>query len=367
MAKNPLSQLHPLGTSVWYDNISRELIESGGLQDLVAHYAVRGITSNPSIFEKAIGSGSAYDEQIASLRGASLSTDALFEEIAVKDIADAADVLKPLFEESEGEDGYVSIEVSPLLASDTEGTINEARRLYGRLERPNIMIKVPGTAEGVPAIRTLLEEGINVNITLLFSVENYVTVAETYVEALSARLAKKLPVDSIASVASFFVSRVDSLVDSKLEELASGDQEILALRGQFGVANSRLAYKEFERIFNTEAAKKLAIVGAKVQRPLWASTSTKNPEYRDVLYVEELIGPHTVNTMPENTLKAFADHGEAEASVKRDLSAAEELPGKLQAAGIKLAEVFEQLQAEGVRKFAESFNSLNETLSKKAA
>lgn len=369
MAKNPAQQLVDYGTSVWYDNISRDILKSGELKRLVLEWGVRGLTSNPTIFDKAIGSGQAYDVQIASLKPKNPSPDQVFEELAIVDIAEAADLLLPVYKESGGIDGYVSIEVSPLLAADTNGTIEEGRRLFSKLNRPNIMIKVPGTPEGIPAVRALLEEGINVNITLLFSVENYHQVAVTYCDALRARMKKGNPIDNVHSVASFFVSRVDTSVDAQLDAMVKANapqaEAAKALRGKFGIANSKLAYKLFQKIFTGPEFADLRAAGAKVQRPLWASTGTKDPAYRDVVYVEELIGPETVNTMPHATLQQFVDHGVCKETLTKSVDEAELCRQSLLDLGIDLDKIVKDLQVDGVKKFAESFRALNDTISKK--
>jgi transaldolase len=355
--------------SVWYDNISRQIIESGELKRLIEDYGVRGLTSNPTIFDNAISKTSAYDALIADSKGQSV--DAIYENIAISDVGAAADLLRPIYDASDTEDGYASIEVSPLLAADTEGTIAEGIRLFEKLKRPNIMIKVPGTREGIPAVKALLERGINVNITLLFSVENYVEVARTYVSALTERMNRGEDVRGVRSVASFFVSRVDTVVDGRLNEIINSAadhaqvEEATALLGRFGVANSRLAYQRFQEIFSSEQFAKLRERGAFVQRPLWASTGVKNPAYRDVLYVEELIGPDTVNTMPHDTLMAFADHGVVENRLASGLDEARAVAQRLKGLGIPLDELLQELQIDGVKKFSDSFTSLNETIRKK--
>jgi len=377
MPVNSLQSLHEYGTSVWYDNINREMLKSGELARLMKEWGLRGITSNPTIFDNAISAGTAYDAQIKQLQPQGLSTDSIFEELALQDIGEAADLFRPLYDASGGNDGFVSIEVSPLLAANTEGTIKEGNRLFERLARPNIMIKVPGTAEGLPAVYALLENGVHVNITLLFSVENYVSVAKTYVEALRARAARGLPIDKLRSVASFFVSRVDSVVDKRLEQIAAesastdkakGDLA-LSLRGKFGIANSRLAYQHFLQIFYGPNFAELKAQGGVPQRPLWASTGVKNPNYRDTMYVEELVGKEIVNTMPHATCAAFADHGsatvEVSKSIEKDVTGAKALQHQLLALGVDLPQLMEELQTDGVKKFAESFQSLNATIAKK--
>ena len=373
MANNAAQQLINFGQSVWYDNISRDLLDSGELKRIISEWGVRGLTSNPTIFDKAVSSSAIYDSQIAELRTQKLSPDKVFEELALKDIGAAADLLRPVFDESHGTDGFVSIEVSPLLAADTAGTLEEAKRLFARLNRPNIMVKVPGTKEGIPAVRKLLEEGINVNITLLFSVENYVEVAKTYCEALRARAAKGLPIDKIQSVASFFVSRVDSSVDKELDGVAkaqegsNAEQAKLAksLKGKFGVANSKLAYERYQEIFLGAGFADLKAKGAKPQRPLWASTGTKDPAYRDVLYIEELIGSDTVNTMPHQTLALFVDHGVAAETLTKGLPEAKQTLKQLLDLGINVDKILVDLQLDGVKKFVDSFRDLNATIQKK--
>lgn len=358
--KNPAQQLIDFGTSVWYDNIGREILNNGELKRLIAEWGVRGLTSNPTIFDKAISSGTFYDAQINELKPKGLNAHQMFEELAVADIAEAADLLLPIYNESKGVDGYVSIEVSPLLAADTQGSIDEGRKLFKRLARKNIMIKIPGTPEGLPAIKTLLEEGINVNVTLLFSVENYAKVAETYIAALEARAAKGLPLADVRSVASFFVSRVDTSVDKELDKL--GRKE---LRGQFGVANCKLAYKKFQELFGGPKFAALSAKGALPQRPLWASTGTKDPAYKDTVYVDNLIGPDTVNTMPHQTLAAVVDHGVVSTTITKDVAAAESCLRQLTELGIDTGKILHELQVDGVKKFSESFESLIAAIQKK--
>ena len=363
---NPAQKLIEHGQSVWYDNISREIIGNGDLKRLISEWGVRGVTSNPAIFEKALSSGTAYDKQISELRVKDGTTESKFEELAVADITEACDIFRPVYDESNGTDGFVSIEVSPTLARDTNGSLEEARRLHSRIERPNVMIKIPGTPEGIPAIKACLEEGISINITLLFSVEDYVEVANTYCAALKNRVAKGQPVDKIRSVASFFVSRVDSIIDSKLKEIADANPEkaekAKSLMHKFGIANSRVAYQRYKEIFETDSFAELKNAGAAVQRPLWASTSTKDPSLKDTLYVEELIGPETVNTMPHDTLEAFVDHGEVADTIEKNLDQAMKLESELTEIGVDVKACLEQLQVEGVDKFAKAFESLNTAL-----
>lgn len=366
---NPAQELIKFGQSIWYDNISRDILKNGELKRLIAEWGIRGITSNPSIFEKAIASSSLYDSQIAELSKTTNSSDEIFERLALQDIAEAADILLPLHLESDGNDGFVSIEVSPLLAADTAGTIKEAKRLFASLSRPNIMIKIPGTKEGIPAIKAVLEEGINVNVTLLFSVDNYREVAETYVDALRTRYARGQSIKDIRSVASFFVSRVDSVIDAKLNEIVSSNGALVdlakSLLGTIGIANSKLAYKFFKEIFESETFADLIEVGGAPQRPLWASTGTKNPNYSDVLYVDQLIAKDTVNTLPPATLEAFVDHGRAAATLEADLELAENQIKNLSKLDIELNQILNKLQMQGVAQFSDSFHALNKAISAK--
>jgi transaldolase len=322
------------------------------------------MTSNPTIFQKAISEGNAYDEQVGELVSQRKSATEIFEAVAIKDIQDACDVFRPLYDSTDGQDGFVSIEVSPLLARDTAGTIEEARRLWKTVNRPNVMVKVPGTAEGAPAIETLLGEGLNVNITLLFSLANHERVMWNYVNGLEARAAQGQPVDRIASVASFFVSRVDTLVDKLLDEkiAAASDEATKAtlrgLQGKVAVANAKIAYARFQEIFGDERFQALAKQGARVQRPLWASTGTKNKAYSDVLYVDSLIGPDTVNTLPPATIAAFQDHGTVRRTIDEGVHEARATMAALKEAGIDIDAVTQQLEDEGVSLFAKSFDDL---------
>ncbi|MFQ5949025.1 MAG: transaldolase, partial [Acidimicrobiia bacterium] len=328
---NALAALHQQGQSVWLDYIRRSLIESGDLDRLVAD-GLRGVTSNPSIFEKAITGSSDYDGDLVALLDADPHADAvaLYERLAVTDIQQAADALRPVFDASEGGDGHVSLEVSPHLARDTEGTISEAHRLWETVGRPNLMIKVPATAEGAPAIETLIEEGINVNVTLIFSLDHYEAIAEAYLRGLE----RSADPSRVASVASFFVSRVDTAVDRILDD--DGGPEALGLRGTIAVANARLAYRRFQELFNERFAD-LKRRGARPQRLLWASTGTKNPAYSDVMYIEELVGADTVNTVPPATLEAFRDHGSVRgATIAEDVAGAEAAVERLSALGVDL-------------------------------
>ncbi len=352
---NPLQQLwQEHRQAVWLDFIERDLLTGGGLAGLVADDGVRGVTSNPSIFQKAIEGGGAYDESVTELLAADpgMTTVALYEALAIHDIQHAADILLPVWDASGRGDGFVSLEVSPHLARDTDGTIAEARRLWSAVDRPNLMIKVPATGEGIPAIEALIGAGINVNATLMFSLADYEAVATAYLRGIEAN-----PDPSgVASVASFFVSRVDTKVDAALEAIGTADA--LALRGMAAVANAKLAYRRFSELFGGEAFAPQLARGAKVQRPLWASTSTKNPNYRDVVYVEELIGPDTVNTLPVATLDAFRAHGQPRASLLEDVAGAERVFANLTGLGVDLDAITAELQVEGVAAFAASFDQL---------
>ena len=370
VAANPLLQLVEQGQSVWLDFIDREFLNSGKLQQLIDEDGLRGMTSNPTIFEKAIAGGDAYDDQLQELIGQGKDADAIFEALAVADIQQACDTFRPLYDATEGRDGFVSIEVSPALAHDTEATLVEARRLWQTVGRPNVMIKVPGTREGWPAVEQLLSEGLNVNITLLFSQEHHEQVMCNYIAGLERRAAAGQPIDRIASVASFFVSRVDTLVDKLLEEKiaqASGTEaeRLRGLLGKAAIANAKLAYANFQRIFADPRFKALEAQGARVQRPLWASTSTKNPAYRDVIYVEELIGPHTVNTLPLPTIEAFRDHGQVRRSLDEGVDEARATLEALREVGIDYEAVTKQLEREGVDSFAKSFDQLIAGVEKK--
>lgn len=369
--RNPLFGLLEQGQSVWLDSIQRRQIKTGELQQLVETAALRGETSNPSIFEKAIVGSGDYDADIKAFTAQGLDTLALFEKLATDDVRAACDVFRPLYDESNGGDGFVSIEVSPRLAHDTQGTIEEAKRLWATVDRPNLMVKIPGTKEGVPAIEQTLYEGLNINITLLFAVQAYEEVAWAYVHALERRATEGKPVDRVASVASFFVSRIDTLADKLLQEAAQNEknperfEELKDLQGKIAIANAQIAYETFKEIFSGEIWLGLQAQGARVQRPLWASTSTKNPSYRDVMYVETLIGPHTINTMPMETIKAFADHGVVARTVDANPQAAHDVIRRFEVAGFSLDAVTEQVLKEGVVKFDEAFNQLLAGIEKK--
>jgi transaldolase len=359
---NRLQQLHDAGQSIWLDYIDRSMLADGDLGRRIRDEALTGMTSNPTIFEKALAEGEAYDEQLAAAK-AGLGPWELFELVEVMDVQTACDQFRPVYDATDAGDGYVSIEVSPGVANDPDATIEEGRRLWQAVDRPNVMIKVPGTESGARAVRTLLADGINVNVTLLFSVDAHRRVMEAYLDALEQRAAAGQPVDRVASVASFFVSRVDNEVDKRLDAMAAGLPEdrrahALALRGKAAIANAKMAYRAFQETFAGPRWEALAARGAMVQRPLWASTSTKNPAYRDVLYVEQLVGPHTVNTMPPATLDAFRDHGETARTVDADVAGAERALADLEALGISMREVTDKLLTEGIASFQKSFDGL---------
>lgn len=361
---NPLLQLKDYGQSVWYDNIDRAQLASGQFKKMLEEDGIQGVTANPTIFQKSISSGHAYDEQMQQLISQGKSTNEIYEALVIKDIQTVADVLRPIYDNTEGKDGYVSLEVSPDLANDTDGTIAEAARFWQMVNRPNLMIKIPATPAGIPAIRKTLSDGINVNVTLIFAIESYRAVTEAYIQALEERKAAGKDIKHIASVASFFVSRVDVLIDPLLDKKiqATSDpaeqQKLKDLQGKAAIANARLVYQDFKQIFNSPRFEALKQAGAHVQRPLWASTSTKNPTYRDVLYAEELIGPDTVDTMPLETVEKFADHGRVRNSIEDDLAGARNTLDTLEQLGIRYAQVTQQLLDEGVQKFADSFHQL---------
>jgi transaldolase len=355
---NPLQEVQKLGQSIWLDYMRRDLITSGKLKKLVDEDGVSGITSNPTIFDKAISEGNLYDSAIEKIlrKDPAIDSAALFEQIEVEDIRMAADVLRPVYDRTNGNDGFVSIEVNPHLAYDTSASIAEARRLWSEVNRSNLMVKIPATCEGLPAIEELTSEGINVNITLMFSVSQYDDVAHAYLRGIArAREPQK-----ISSVASFFVSRVDTAVDKALEEV--GTPEALSLRGKAGMANAKLAYLRFREIFSSQEFQGLKARGARIQRPLWASTSTKNKAYSDVMYVEGLIGEDTINSIPPETLAAFRYHGKPRLALNDGLEEAEETTGRLSAMEINLRAIGQELTDEGVEKFEKSYDELLRTL-----
>ncbi len=367
MKQNPLKELQQLGQFIWLDYIRRDLVR-GELRRLIEDDGLSGMTSNPSIFEKAILESHDYDHAIRSLAHAGKDPAAIFETLSLEDVQEAADALRQVYDKTSGKSGYVSLEVNPHLAHDTPGTIREARHLWEALGRRNVFIKVPATNEGLPAIRQLIGEGINVNVTLLFGLPRYRQVIEAYLGGIEDRIGQGKPVDSVASVASFFVSRMDTLVDPLLDKLIAqgGEPARLAaeLRGQVAVANSKAAYQIYREMFSAERFTKLAARGARIQLLLWASTSTKNPEYSDVKYVDELIGPDTINTVPVTTLDAYRDHGDPKVRITQDVEMAYWVLAKLPELGINMDRVTQQLEDDGDKKFCEPYDKLMQTLAK---
>lgn len=368
MPISPLKKLSEFGQSFWLDYIRRDLIVSGELRRLIEEDGLRGMTSNPSIFEKAIAGSQEYDADIRRLALDEKTVAEIYEALTQRDVQSAADEFRPLYDKTDGKDGYVSLEVNPHLAHDTQGTIEEARRLWAALNRPNVFIKVPATLEGVPAIRQLISEGINVNVTLLFGLPRYRQVADAYIAGIEARIAQGQPVNHVVSVASFFVSRIDVLVDPLLDKLIAYGDEKAALakqvRGQVAVASAKAAYQIYKEIFGSDRFQRLVKKNVSVQRLLWASTGTKNPDYSDVKYIDALIGPDTVNTIPVETLNAYRDHGAPEARIEQDVEQAHFVLESLPTLGISLAQVTQQLEDQGVETFNKPFDQLMETLEK---
>lgn len=356
-----LNQLADLGQSVWLDFIHRGTLQSGEMQELI-DIGLRGVTSNPSIFDEAISKSQDYDDQLARLAQQGKSSQEIYQEVVISDIRAACDLFRPVYESTDRLDGYISLEVSPDLAHDTGGTIDEVRSYWERVARPNLMIKIPATDEGYPAVQQMLGEGININITLMFSLEQYDAVAEAFLSGLETFRSQGGDLTQMASVASFFVSRVDTKVDQRLDELGEGD-----LRGVIGIANAKLAYQRFERVFSGSRWAELEAAGARVQRVLWGSTSTKDPAYPDTMYVDNLIGPHTINTIPRDTLQAFLDHGEVAQTVDQDVDQARVQVQSLRELGIDLDEVTDELLDEGVKKFADSYHDLLASIEEKCA
>ncbi len=368
-APSPILQIQEYGQSIWLDNLSRDAIQSGELKEMIASRNVRGVTSNPAIFEKAIAGNKIYDADIAANAGKSVIE--IYEALVFEDVRNACDILRPVYDETNGLDGYVSIEVPPNLARDTEKTLAEAKRYFAAVNRPNVMIKIPGTPEGLPAVESAIAAGINVNITLLFSVDSYVDTFWAYIRGLEQRVAAGQDVSKIASVASFFISRIDSVIDDKLEQLIAQtsdtalQEKMRGLKGKIAIANAKVAYQEYKKIIQSDRWKALSAKGAQVQRLLWASTSTKNPAYSDVLYVNELIGPNTVNTMPPNTIEACADHCEIASRIESNLEEAYQALETLPEIGINLNQVMADLLEDGIDKFIKPFDSLLASLEAK--
>ena len=370
---NPILDIeNQYGQSIWMDNLSRDLIESGELKQSIADKGIRGITSNPAIFEKAIAGNKIYDEAIEAGIKAGKSVQDIYEDLIFTDIRNACDIFMPVYKETDGLDGYVSIEVPPDLAKKTDDTVKEARRYYQAIDRPNLMIKIPGTPEGLPAVEQAISEGMSVNVTLLFSVQSYIDTAWAYIRGLEKRAEAGEDISKVASVASFFLSRIDVMidekVDSKLESASSDDKAKLeAIKGKVAIANAKIAYQKYKEIFGSDRWKALAEKGAKVQRLLWASTSTKNPEYSDVMYVDELVGPDTVNTLPPNTIEACVDHCDPASRIEQNLDEAQQIIDGLKddAVGIDLDTVMNDLLEEGIDKFIKPFESLMSSLESK--
>lgn len=366
MTINPLLQLHQFGQSVWLDLLRRGMISGGEFQQMIEQDGLRGVTSNPAIFEKAIVGSHDYDDAIRTLAQEGRSVSEIYETLTVEDVGAAADLFRPLFDETDGQDGFVSLEVSPLLARDTQGTLKEARHLWTALNRPNVMIKVPGTAEGLPAITTLISEGINVNVTLLFGLPRYGEVVEAFLAGLERRKEQGKSIKNIASVASFFLSRIDVLIDEALDAVirAGGPsvEQAKSLQGEVAIASAKLAYEMYQNVFQSKRFQTLAQAGARPQRLLWASTSTKNPAYSDVKYVEALIGENTVNTLPLETLQAYRDHGQPAPRLLEGLEKATKLILSLPGVGVDLDAVTQQLIQEGIEKFEQPYNKLLKSL-----
>jgi transaldolase len=371
MKGNPLLKIREFGQSIWLDFLRRDLISSGELKDLIEKDGLRGVTSNPSIFDKVITGSHDYDEDTRVLAREGKSTEEIYEALTLKDVQDASDLFRPLYDESEGKSGFVSLEVNPHLAHDVEGTVSEARRLWRELNRPNVFIKVPATKEGLKCIRRLISEGININVTLLFGLPRYREVAQAYILGLEDRAKAGKPLGGVSSVASFFLSRIDVLVDPMLESTMTGDGEKASLaervHGQVAIASAKEAYQMYKEIFGGKGFGKLQERGARPQRVLWASTSTKNPNYSDVKYVEALIGPETINTVPQETLNAYRDHGVPASRLEENIEEARKVLGLLPELGIDIDQVTHQLEEEGIEKFNKPFDDLMANLEEKRA
>lgn len=365
---NPIQKLHKLGQSLWYDNIERKILTDGTLEKMIQSGEIRGVTSNPSIFNKAIGNSSDYDQSIETCAAEGLSREEIYEKLVVADIQDAADLFGPLYRESGGSDGFVSLEVSPFLAHDTEATAAEAQRLWEMVDRPNLMVKIPATREGLPAIRRSIAAGININVTLIFSIERYREVMDAFLRGLEDRVKQEKSLEEIDSVASFFISRIETKVDQRLTEAGEKNpgsaDEIQELKGKAAVASGKVAYQAYQEVLGDENQRFQDLVGkgANRQRILWASTSTKNPDYSDVKYVEEMIGPDSVNTVPQETLDAFRDHGQAQVAIDQQVPAAFQALDDLEKFGIDLKRVTQELEDEGVKSFADAYTTLLTTI-----
>jgi transaldolase len=369
MAANPLIQVHSFGQSIWMDFIRRGILANGELKTMIQEYGLKGITSNPAIFEEAINRSTDYQGAIQQLVRENKTTDEIYQTLAVEDIQNAADLFRPIYDQTNAMDGYVSLEVSPYLALDTNGTITEAKQLWKAVNRPNVMIKVPGTKEGLPAIQHLISEGININVTLLFGLDRYRAVTNAYITGLEHRVKNGKTIDKVACVASFFLSRIDVMVDPLLEKNANGGGENAAvaksLLGRVAIANAKMSYQIYKEVFNEPRFKALANKGAQVQRLLWASTGSKNPNYSDVMYIETLIGPDTVNTVPLDTLKAYQDHGQPAARLEEGIDDARKVLSDLASLGINLDDITTKLEEEGIEKFNKPFAKLMEALDNK--
>jgi len=365
---NPLAELAKAGQSVWYDQMERKLITTGKLRRMIEEDDLRGMTSNPTIFEKAIAGSEDYEAQLRQVASQNKSRDDIYDELVLEDIGNAADIFRPVYDREKGGDGFISIEVSPLLARDTKRTVSEAKRLFARLQRRNVMVKIPATAEGIPAIEESIANGININITLLFSNDVYAQVMEAYLRGLERRVAAGQPIGDIASVASFFVSRIDTQADKQIEARiaqskdANEKRDLESILGKVAISNAKMAYQQFKKVFSSPRFEKLRAQGARIQRPLWASTGTKNPKYSDVLYIESLIGPDTINTIPPATYDAFKDHGRVIMTLEQNLDEARDVLAKFAKYGFSLEAITTSLTEEGVKSFDASFDSLMNTI-----
>ena len=368
---HPIQELHQLGQSLWYDNIQRRLLEDGTLAGMIERNEIRGVTSNPSIFNKAIGNSQDYDREIWDLTGYGKSREEIYEELVIADIQRAAELFLPLYQETNGGDGYISLEVNPHLAHDSKGTAVEAQRLWEQVDRPNLMVKIPATKEGLPAIRQTIAAGVNVNVTLIFGIDRYRSVMEAYLDGLSDRLERGEEIHGVASVASFFISRIETRVDQRIGELIKEhpeqEEHLNDLYGRAAVASGKVAYQAYQEVLGEDNPRfaDLTAKGASRQRVLWASTSTKDPRYSDVKYVEEMIGPDSVNTVPPSTLEAFRDHGKAEITINQDLDDARQALTALENAGLSLDQITQSLEEEGVRSFTEAYDDLLETIQRR--